>query len=49
MNKSKIFNDLPPFIYGTTRLGDSTILLEDRINLALSAMESVSYFHTSEM
>ena len=46
-NKSHLLNDLPPYIYGTTRLGDEKIPFENRVGLARAAMEGVSWFHTS--
>ena len=46
-DKSQLLADLPPYIYGTTRLGDDKIPFEQRIRLARAAMESVSWFHTS--
>jgi len=46
-NKSQLLADLPPYIYGTTRLGDEKILFEDRVQIARAAMENVSWFHTS--
>ena len=45
--KSELLSDLPPYIYGTTRLGDEKILFDDRVRLARAAMEGVSWFHTS--
>jgi predicted aldo/keto reductase-like oxidoreductase len=35
------------FIYGTTRLGDSSILFDDRVNIARAAMKTGVWFHTS--
>src|SRR6476659_6666153 len=46
-DKSQLLADLPPYIYGTTRLGDDKIPFEQRVRLARAAMESVSWFHTS--
>lgn len=46
-NKSRLLADLPPYIYGTTRLGDANIPFEDRVRLARAAMDGVSWFHTS--
>lgn len=45
--KSRLLTDLPPYIYGTTRLGDENIPFEDRVSLARAAMEGVDWFHTS--
>lgn len=46
-DKSKLLNDLSPFIFGTTRLGDDKIPFEDRVKVAHRAMESGVWFHTS--
>jgi predicted aldo/keto reductase-like oxidoreductase len=46
-DKSQLLADLPPYIYGTTRLGDDQIPFDDRVRLARTAMEKVSWFHTS--
>ena len=46
-DKSHLLADLPPYIYGTTRLGDEKIPFDDRVRLARAAMEGVSWFHTS--
>ncbi len=47
-DKSNLLTDLPPYIYGTTRLGDGKIPLEDRVRTARAAMEGTSWFHTSD-
>jgi predicted aldo/keto reductase-like oxidoreductase len=39
--------DLPPYIYGTTRLGDSQIPFDDRVRMARVAMDAGVWFHTS--
>jgi hypothetical protein len=39
--------DLSPYIYGTTRLGDSAIGFSDRVRVARAAMEHDIWFHTS--
>jgi len=44
---SQLLADLPPYIYGTTRLGDEKIPFEERVRLARAAMEGVNWFHTS--
>jgi len=49
MSKSNFLRDISPYVYGTTRLGDASIPIDDRINIALSAMQSVEWFHTSHM
>ena len=42
-----LLNDLTPYIYGTTRLGDGSIPFEDRVKLARAAMDAGVWFHTS--
>jgi aryl-alcohol dehydrogenase-like predicted oxidoreductase len=39
--------DLSKYVYGTTRLGDGKIPIEDRIKMARTAMEAGVWFHTS--
>ena len=46
-NNSQLLTDLPPYIYGTTRLGDDKIPFEDRVTVARAAMQAVDWFHTS--
>jgi len=46
-NTSALLTDLSPFIYGTTRLGDSQIPIDDRIKIARAAMNAGVWFHTS--
>jgi aryl-alcohol dehydrogenase-like predicted oxidoreductase len=46
-DKSQLLSDLPPYIYGTTRLGDEKIPFEDRVRVARAAMQGVDWFHTS--
>ena len=46
-NKSALVSDLPPYIYGTGRLGDTKIPFDDRVRVARAAMEAVTWFHTS--
>jgi len=46
-DKSQLLTDLPPYIYGTTRLGDDKIPFEKRVKVARAAMEGVDWFHTS--
>ena len=46
-NKSQLLSDLPPYIYGTTRLGDEKIPFDERVSVARAAMEGVDWFHTS--
>jgi len=45
--KSTLLADLPPYIYGTTRLGDDQIPFDDRVRMALVAMDAGIWFHTS--
>ena len=44
---SELLRDLPPYIYGTTRLGDQNLPFEDRVKVARAAMVRTSWFHTS--
>jgi hypothetical protein len=46
-DKSQLLTDLPPYIYGTTRLGDEKIPFEERVKVAQAAMQGVDWFHTS--
>ena len=46
-DKSQLLTDLPPYIYGTTRLGDQNLPFEDRVKVARAAMDGTSWFHTS--
>ena len=46
-DKSQLLADLPPYIYGTTRLGDEKIPFDERVRLARAAMDEVRWFHTS--
>jgi len=46
-DNSLLLTDLPPYIYGTTRLGDEKIPFADRVNVARAAMRAVDWFHTS--
>ena len=43
-----LLQDLTPYIYGTTRLGDEQLSNEHRIFIALEAMNSGVWFHASE-
>ncbi len=40
--------DLPPFVYGTTRLGDEAIAREQRVALARTVLEKGLWVHTSD-
>ena len=44
---SQLLTDLPPYVYGTTRLGDQNIPFEERVRVARLAMEGTTWFHTS--
>ena len=46
-DRSQLLTDLPPYIYGTTRLGDQNLPFEDRVQVARAAMDGTSWFHTS--
>ena len=45
--KSQVLSDLPPYVYGTTRLGDEKIPFDERVRVARAAMQGVDWFHTS--
>src|SRR5262249_55563967 len=47
-DKSRLLSDLPPYIYGTTRLGDEAIPFDERVKMARAAMEGTDWFHTSQ-
>jgi len=49
LNSKSALNEITPYIYGTTRLGDSNIPRKDRIKIAHAAMNSNIWFHTSRM
>ena len=46
-DKSQYLRDLPPYIYGTTRLGDQNLPFDERVHVARAAMEGTTFFHTS--
>jgi aryl-alcohol dehydrogenase-like predicted oxidoreductase len=46
-DKSQVPRDLPPYIYGTTRLGDQNLPFEDRVTIGRAAMKGTTWFHTS--
>jgi hypothetical protein len=48
-NNRSAFQDITPYIYGTTRLGDEKIPRAERIKVAHSAMNAGVWFHTSRM
>jgi len=45
--RSGILAEITPYVYGTTRLGDDSIEIEKRIDIASHAMNSGVWFHTS--
>lgn len=47
MPNSTLLNDLSPYVYGTTRLGDNKIAFDDRVHMARAAMDANIWFHTS--
>jgi hypothetical protein len=46
-DKSQLLTDLPPYVYGTTRLGDQNLPFEHRVEVASAAMQGTTWFHTS--
>ena len=48
-NDKSALNDITPYIYGTTRLGDDKIPRSDRLKVAHAAMDAGVWFHTSRM
>jgi aryl-alcohol dehydrogenase-like predicted oxidoreductase len=46
-DKSQLLSNLPPYVYGTTRLGDEKIPFDERVDVARAAMQGVDWFHTS--
>jgi hypothetical protein len=42
-------DEITPYIYGTTRLGDNSIPIQERIKVAHAAMDAGVWFHTSRM
>ena len=44
---SVLLTDLPPYVYGTTRLGDQNLPFDERVRVARAAMHGTSWFHTS--
>lgn len=47
MTRAAPLTDVTPYIYGTTRLGDDQIPFDSRIAIALAAMDTGVWFHTS--
>jgi predicted aldo/keto reductase-like oxidoreductase len=48
-NSRSALNEITPYVYGTTRLGDDTIPREERMKVACAAMNTGVWFHTSRM
>jgi aryl-alcohol dehydrogenase-like predicted oxidoreductase len=46
-NAAGLLTDVSPYVYGTTRLGDSQIPFDDRVKIARAAMDLGLWFHTS--
>lgn len=46
-NKDRLLTDISPYVYGTTRLGDSKIDFQERVKMARLAMDAGVWFHTS--
>src|SRR5215210_8567713 len=46
-DKAQLLTNLPPYVYGTTRLGDQNIPFEERVRVSRAAMEGTTWFHTS--
>ncbi len=47
MAQAAPLTDVTPYIYGTTRLGDDQIPFDNRVEIALAAMDTGVWFHTS--
>jgi len=47
MSNSNYLDQITPYVYGTTRLGDDSIPFEERVETALAAMNAGVWFHTS--
>ncbi len=45
--KSVLLTDLSPYVYGTTKLGDDKISFDERVEMAMAAMHTGVWFHTS--
>ena len=45
--ENSILRQVPPFMYGTTGLGNDQVAFETRVEMARYAMERCSWFHTS--
>ena len=46
-NNSALLTDLSPYVYGTGRLGDNQIPVDDRVRVARAAIDAGVWFHTS--
>src|SRR5262245_25254783 len=46
-DKSMLLSDISPYVYGTTRLGDTKIPFDDRVAIARMAVDAGIWFHTS--
>lgn len=44
---SRLSEEITPFVYGTTRLGDDSLPLDQRVRIARKAMDSGLWLHTS--
>jgi predicted aldo/keto reductase-like oxidoreductase len=49
INNGSSLDEITPYIYGTTRLGDEKIPRAERIKVAHAAMDAGVWFHTSRM
>lgn len=47
VKNNNLLSGITPYIYGTTRLGDDNIPFNERVDIALMAMDSEIWFHTS--
>jgi hypothetical protein len=47
LENKHLLENTTPFIYGTTRLGDEQIPFNDRVKVAVAAMNSGAWFHIS--
>ena len=46
-NNASLLNDVSPYVYGTTRLGDDQFPFDERVRVARSAMDAGVWFHSS--
>ena len=47
VHQNELLRDISPYVYGTTRLGDSKIAFNERVKITRNAMEAGVWFHTS--